>query len=67
MSPDQVGKKRTWQHRPIAKCRKRQLGAEVIVGWYKIPPIDGIEVTTSMRFSEFESRHRAIRNDLLQA
>jgi hypothetical protein len=54
MSPDQVGKRRTWQHRPIASAENGQLGAEVIVGWYKISPIDGIEVTTSGRFSEFE-------------
>jgi hypothetical protein len=26
----------------------------MIVGWHKIPQIDGIEVTTSGRFSEFE-------------
>ena len=67
MSPDQVGENALGKIGRSQSAENGQLGAEAIVGWYKIPPIDGIEVTTSMRFSEFESRHRAIRNDLLQA
>jgi len=54
MSPDQVEKDALGNIGRSQSAENGQLGAEVIVGWYKIPPIDGIAVTTSGRFSEFE-------------
>jgi len=54
MSPDQVEKDALGNIGRSQSAENGHPGAEMIVGWYKIPPIYGIEVTPAGRFSEFE-------------